>query len=144
MMKNLFFFLIPFFISSCGHTKYAYSYSIEESIDFSNGKWILNEAITNYKSDRIQNIALHYFREILKDSLFEINELRHDKLISTKTPFEPNTKELEDLKIGTECDYLINIKSILVKEEMSSFATAPPIGNTKKRIRQKVPSGSTI
>lgn len=132
MKKSLLLFLCIFSILSCGNTKYTYLFEKEKNIDFSNGKWILNEPYTNNENGRIQHIALREFKEILKDSLFELKELRRDKLIATKLPFEPNEHDLKDLKIGTNCDYLINIKSNIVRDEMGSFANAPNIGSTKK------------
>jgi len=112
---------------SCGHTKYTIHYEKEKNIDFSQGKWILNEPVTNYKKDRIEQIALREFKEILNDSLFELKELRRDKLILV-SPFELTEKELWDLKMVTDCDFLICVKSIIVKNEMGSFANAPNNG----------------
>ena len=133
MKKLLFILLCSLFFLSCGNTKYTYHFEKGENIDFSSGKWILNEAYTNNKNGRIQHIALREFKEILKDSLFELRELRsRNMLVPSKLPFEPNEEDLRDLKIGTACDYLINIQSNIVKDEMGSFAHAPNVGNTKE------------
>jgi len=132
-LKKVFLgFLTIGFLLSCGNTKYTILYEKEKHIDFSHGKWILNEALTNNENRRIQHIALREFKEILKDSLFELKELRSDKLIPSSLPFELTQKELRDLKIGSACDYLISVKCIIVKDEMGSFANSPNFGTTKK------------
>ncbi len=132
MKKTLIVFLTIFSLLSCGNTKYTILYEKEKNIDFSQGKWILNEPLTNNENGRIEYIALKGFKEILKDSLFELKELRKDRLISPALPFDLSEKELKDLKIGTDCDFLISIKSIIVKNEMGSFANVPNIGSTIK------------
>lgn len=132
MNKVLPMIFVSFLICSCGNTKYTYHFEKQKNIDFSSGKWILNEPYTNNGDHRIKDISIKRFEEILKDSLYEINELRKDKLVGTSFPFEPSHKDLRDFQIATGCDYLINIKSNIVKDEMGSFAHAPNIGSTKK------------
>lgn len=68
----------------------------------------------------------------------ELNELRKNMLISEKLPFKPNIKDLEDIKIGTNCDYLINVKSVVLKDEIGSFPTSPNVGSSKKLMRPRV------
>ncbi|WP_158974309.1 hypothetical protein [Cellulophaga sp. L1A9] len=132
MIKNLLIIIVLLSFLSCGNTKYTYLFEKGKNIDFSSGKWILNETYTNNTNGRIQHIAVREFKDILKDSLFELTELRSDKLVASKIPFEPKESDLKDLKIGTACDYLINIKSIIEKDKMGSFPNTPNIGSTKK------------
>lgn len=117
---------------NCGGTKYHYNFEKGRQLDFSQGKWILNKPFTNYNEDRIYKIANEGFGKILNDSLLEILELRKEKLIGLQIPFTPTKQELKDLKIGTDCDYLINISTNLIKDEMGSFALSSDNGPVVK------------
>ena len=43
-------------------------------------------------------------------------------------PYTPTKKELEDIALGSRCDYLINYKLTILSAENYSFTTSPPIG----------------
>ncbi|WP_066217681.1 hypothetical protein [Formosa haliotis] len=131
--KTLFFLICTTFLLGCGNTKYTYNYEKGKHIDFSKGKWILNDfPTTNNKKSDINTIALSEFKTILDDSLFTLHQIRKENITAKEIPFNPSTETLKDLKRNTHCDYLINIKSIIEKEDMSSFAHAPRTGNTIK------------
>ena len=123
--------VVPLF-SNCGGAKYHYNFEKGKNLDFSQGKWILNKPHTNYNEDRIYSIAKREFKDILKDSLLEIADLRKEKLIGLQIPFNPTTEELKDLKTGTDCDYLINYTTNLLKDEMGSFASSSNFGTVIK------------
>jgi len=123
--------IVPLF-SNCGGAKYHYNFEKGKNLDFSQGKWILNKPYTNYNEDRIYSIAKREFKDILKDSLLEIADLRKEKLIGLQIPFNPTTEELKDLKTGTDCDYLINYTTLLLKNEMGSFASSSNFGTVIK------------
>lgn len=134
-MKNIRLLLIlatSILFFNCGGTKYHYNFEKGKNIDFSRGKWILNEPYTNYNEERIYLIAKKEFKDILQDSLFEINDLRRDKLIGLQIPFNPTIEQLKDLKTGTDSDYLINISTNLIKDEMGSFASSSDFGSVIK------------
>lgn len=130
--KILFLLIVIPLFSNCGGAKYYYNFERGKNLDFSQGKWILNKPYTNYNSDRIYSIAKREFKDILKNSLFEIIELRREKIIGRQIPFNPTIEELKDLKTGTNCDYLINYTTVLIKNEMGSFATSSNVGTVIK------------
>ncbi|MEP6262517.1 MAG: hypothetical protein ABJ092_13130 [Gillisia sp.] len=118
--------------TSCGNTKYHYYFEKGSIVDFTKGEWILNKAYTNYNEERINKIASREFGKILDDSLFPIESLRKDKLVPAQLSFNPSQENLYDLKTATGKDYLINVQSNMIKNEMGSFAHAPAMGSTVK------------
>ena len=101
-------------------------------IDFTEGEWILNRPYTNYNVERIGNIAYREFKKILDDSLIPIEELRRKMFVPAQLTFDPSKQYLLDLKTATDKDYLINIQSNMIKDEMNSFPSKPAMGSTTK------------
>lgn len=132
MKTCLSFLALILLFSGCGHTKYTYLVEKGKTIDFSEGKWILNEVSTNWDKNRLQDIAVAGFGRILGDSLFGLDGLRKDRLVGSRLPMTPSDNELSDLKTGTDCDYLITIESVIIKSEMSSFPMAPDFGSIRR------------
>ena len=119
-------------LTSCGNTKYNYHFERGRMIDFTRGEWILNRSYTNYHEERINKIALREFNKILGDSLFFINNIENRGTVPLRMPLDPSKEELAALKMATGMDYLINVQSNMIKNEMNSFAHAPDIGRTTK------------
>lgn len=58
--------------------------------------------------------AINGFKEIIGDSLFDLNSLRANKLIPPKIGFDLNEKELQQIGQESDCDYLINIRGNII------------------------------
>src|SRR5690606_582047 len=112
-----YFFLLLFFIS-CKTPKYTYFFDTDKYLDFSEGTWILNKSRSNSEifDAELYITSKKHFKEILGDSLVEINDLRMTKLIPQKIGFELSKEELLDLKKSTDCDYLINVKGNVIND----------------------------
>ncbi len=117
-MKKLFFLLIIPVISSCGGAKYSYFFDTGKQLDFSQGKWILNNTQSNSKIfDReLYDASLKEFEKILGDSLLEMNELRSSKLVAPKIKFNLSEVDLKELRQNTDSDYLINLKGNAISD----------------------------
>jgi hypothetical protein len=48
--------------------------------------------------------------------------------MSSNIPFNPTKEEMLDIKKATLCDYLINIKSRVLSDQMSSFVGSAGVG----------------
>lgn len=121
--KGILTLLLVIIFASCGGAKYNYNFEKGKNIDFNDGKWILNEPYTNYKNNNAYTFAKNEFEDILGDSLFELIELRKTKLISNELPLNPSKKQLEEIQKFTNCDFLINIESKILQNQMGSIAT---------------------
>lgn len=126
----LLFLLIIF--TSCGGAKYDYNFDRGKEINFNNGKWLLNEPYTNYKDNNAYSYASDEFEVILGDSLIELVEVRQTKIIGKQLPLNPTAEELQEIKALSNCDFLINIESKIIKDEMGNSAHSTNIGTVTK------------
>jgi len=120
--KGTLILLLALIFASCGGAKYNYNFEKGKNINFNDGKWILNKTYTNYNNNNAYSFAKNEFEDILGDSLFELIELRKTKMISSELPLNPSKKELEEIQKFTNCDFLINIESKILKDQMGSIA----------------------
>ena len=118
--------------TSCGGAKYNYNFDKGKNVNFKEGKWILNEPYLNYKDKDAYTFAKTEFEEILGDSLLEMVELRQTKLIGDQLPFEPTKKQLQEIKDFSNCDFLINIQSKIIRDEMGNSAHSSNFGSVTK------------
>lgn len=118
-------FLMAFLLlfSSCNAPKYTILFDSGKYLDFSHGKWLLNDARSNsrFSNSRLYPLALKEFREILGDSLFEIHDIRRTRLLPREISFDMNRDKLLKLSEDSGCDYLINIKGRVITEGIGSI-----------------------
>nr|WP_315222179.1 hypothetical protein [uncultured Flavobacterium sp.] len=89
-------------------------------VDFSSGKWLLNELDCPKNSiDKMTSESLAFFRKSLGDRLFYINDV-NGLLVTRKIHLNPNRVKLKELKDGTGFDFFINIST---KKNKSDFST---------------------
>jgi len=100
-------------------------------LDFGQGKWILNDPITNFeRPDIIHRHALVGFQKIIPDSsLFEIFDLRRTRLVEETIPIHPTREDLRHLREFSDCDYLINIENEVLRDDMGSFTSSSTARN---------------
>ena len=122
-MKKCFLLVFSMVVWSCGGAKYTYFFDTGKQLDFSEGKWILNNTKSNSKlfDNKLYYASLNEFEKILGDSLFEMNELRSSKLVAPKIKFNLSQSDLEELKRNTDNDYLINITGNTISDGAGSL-----------------------
>jgi len=131
--KILIIFLFALTFSSCGGAKYSYNFEKGKNINFNSGKWILNEPFTNYNDNNAYKFSKEEFENILGNSLLDLTELRQTKIIKNQLPLNPTKEELAEIKKFTECNYLINIDSEIIKDQMgTSSIHTPSVGTVTK------------
>jgi hypothetical protein len=121
-MKNfkplLFLFLLV--ASSCQSPTYMFMTGQRTGVDFTSGKWLLNELDCPKNSkDKMTSESLEFFRKNLGDRLFYINDV-NGLLVTRKIHLNPNRVKLKELKDGTGFDFFINITT---KKNKSDFST---------------------
>jgi len=121
-MKKILIIVLIAICFGCRGAKYNISFE-NESLDFNKGKWVLNEVFNKDDSSRLYDHALERFGKIIGGSLFEIQNVRNtgSGLMVADVQFEPDSKTLKEIGVGTSCDYLINIKATTLSDEMSGF-----------------------
>ncbi len=118
--------LIMFLGSSCVGGKYTYGFDSGKELDFSTGKWILNNVQSNSKirySKKLYEESYEEFKKILGDSLIDLIALRNSSLVGPDIKFEPSPSELKELHRNSDSDFLINVRGEIISNNASSFYT---------------------
>lgn len=124
-MKAFKFLILVFLFSSCNLPKYYFKNdSITTGVDFSEGKWLLDRIQTSKENeDKLTKMTTDYFGDKLNN---RFNTVFSEKvLIAQKNNFPLTREELKQIKIGTNYDYFIQIKSGNMKNELGSIDTTP-------------------
>jgi len=125
---------------SCVGPKFTYKQEGLSNVKFSQGKWILNKPVVYGMDDELYDHSLKKWEALIGDSLFELNELRQNKLLPENISFDLNRDDLENLHLGTNCDYIINTKIRILNEELSALSAprTPLYTGTTERSNEAV------
>lgn len=120
-MKNnkLFFFIFTILaLASCSSKTYMFTSGPRSGVDFTSGKWLMNELDCPKKSkDKLTEESLAFFKKNLGERLFYINDV-NGLLITRKIPLNPSKTKLKELKDGTGFDFFINISTKKNKSDL--------------------------
>lgn len=124
-MKVFKFLILLLLLSSCNLPKYYFKDdSITTGVDFTKGKWLLDRIQTSKENeDKLTKMTTNYFEKKL-DVRFK-SVFNERVLISQKNNFPLSNEELKQIKIGTNYDYFIQIKSGNAKNELGTIDTTP-------------------
>jgi hypothetical protein len=126
-LSTYFFCCIALITLSCSTKSYVLTnHGQTLGVDFTKGKWLLNEIDCPSKSkEKLSLVAYEFLKKNLKDSLFQTKDAKNI-LITRKTPLNPNATKLKELKDGTGFDYFINISTKRNKSELNSIELYQP------------------
>ena len=124
-MKVFKFLILVLLFSSCNIPKYYFKdETITTGVDFSEGKWLLDRIKTTKENEeKLTKITTDYFQKKL-DARFK-SVFNEKALISQRSNFSLNKEELKLIKIGTNYDFFIQIKSGNLRNELGSIDTTP-------------------
>ncbi|QLE00310.1 hypothetical protein HX109_01540 [Galbibacter sp. BG1] len=129
-MKYLIILCLIIIFSSCHSAKYTSNSGSKGILDFTEGKWIINDAVcTNCDKTSLEAKMIDFFKECIKDSLVLLDEERKMSLIKDRIPFEPSKSELKAMAEGTNAAYLITLKGEVIKEEFGGIGYEPDQDN---------------
>lgn len=77
-------------------------------VDFTKGKWLLNQIDSQDDGQKITTEITTFFKENLKDRYFYREEVS-GLLIPYQIPLNPDKQKIKELQIGTGFDFFINI-----------------------------------
>ncbi|QOG02416.1 hypothetical protein [Flavobacterium sp. MDT1-60] len=121
-MKNFKLLSIVFalLLSSCQTPHYMFMTGQRTGVDFTTGKWLLNEVDSPKNSkEKMTAESLKFFRKNLGERVFYINDV-NGLLVTRKIHLNPNNVKLKELKDGTGFDFFINIST---KKNKNDFST---------------------
>lgn len=132
-MKVFNFLILVFLFSSCNLPKYYFKEdSTTTGVNFAEGKWLLDRIQTTKENEgKLTKMTTDYFCNKLNN---RFNNVFTEKiLIAQKNNFPLTSKELKQIKIGTNYDFFIQIKSGNMKNELGSIDTTPSRFNSNLR-----------
>lgn len=126
MKKIIALLVLCLLLTSCSFPTYVFDNKAQTTgLDFSKGKWLLNEIDAPYEvKQKLTKSALTDFSANLSTRLNYIHTTK-GLLLPRKIDLNPNKNELSDLKKGTGFDYFINIKASNVNDEFGSIDVTP-------------------
>ena len=91
-------------------------------VDFSTGRWLLNKIEAPLRvEDKLKENVQRDFKALLGERLVNI-ENSSGLLLPKKIPLQPTKELLKELKIGTNFDYIINIKAANLANDFDSIS----------------------
>ncbi|MHC0446060.1 hypothetical protein ACWA1F_11655 [Flavobacterium sp. 3-218] len=110
-----------FLCFSCQSSHYMLMTGQRTGVDFSSGRWLLNELDCPKNSkQKLTDETLKFFRKKLGDRVFYIQDV-NGLLVPRKINLNPNSIKLKELKEGTGFDFFINISTHKSKSDLGSI-----------------------
>lgn len=121
-IKPIFFIFITFItFSSCTTSTYMFNSGPRSGVDFTSGKWLLNELDCPKNSkDKLTEASLEFFKKNLGERVFYIHDV-NGLLVTRKINLNPSKTKLKELKDGTGFDFFINISTKKNRSDFSSI-----------------------
>ncbi|OIV41972.1 hypothetical protein [Flavobacterium johnsoniae] len=122
-MKKVLLFLSFLFIvfSSCSTPSYIFETGQRTGVDFTSGKWLLNELDCPKNSkDKLTEETLNFFKKNVGERISYIHDV-NGLLITRKINLNPNRAKMKELKDGTGFDFFINISTKKSKSDLYSI-----------------------
>lgn len=114
-------FISFFILFSCQSSHYIFTTGQRTGVDFSSGKWLLNELdCPKNAKDKLTEESLEFFKKNLGDRVFYIHDV-NGLLVTRKINLNPNSVKLKELKDGTGFDFFINISTKKDRSDLSSI-----------------------
>lgn len=113
--------LLFILLSSCSTPSFLFLTPNQTGVDFTSGKWLLNEidAPKNSK-DHLTSESMKFLRKNLGERISYIHDV-NGLLVPRKIPLNPSKTKLKELKEGTGFDFFINISTKKNKSDFSSI-----------------------
>nr|WP_299034849.1 hypothetical protein [uncultured Tenacibaculum sp.] len=134
-MKYLYILLAVIVITSCNSVKYTHSGDVNSRLDFRKGKWLLND-VTSFKNIRkegLTEMANERFYELIGNRLLVVSNMK-GLLIPSNISSSLDKSILKDIKNGTGYDYLIDIRTKNISNEVGVLGTGSSQTDLSKNI----------
>ncbi len=126
--------LIIVVISSCAIPNYQHIFESSKVLDFRSGKWLVNniEADLPWKSKKaLTDNLLKELNDFRGDSVYFIDNILFKYIVPSRFQFDMSLEVLELLNSTTDFDYLISIKAIKNRNELSDIMLSSPMTYSK-------------
>lgn len=99
-----------------------------------NKKFLINNLYSDLDSvekERLNKKILEKFEVLSRGNAFSVEQANSENLLPSKISFNPDSEQLESLKINSDFDYLVNIRTIKVRDQISSLELSQPFEYSK-------------
>jgi len=139
MKKTLILTIIIIAFSSCHFPNYKHLGNVNSSLDFTKGKWLLNNIESpknvNYSLTKIAN---EKFSKLLGERFLTVNQSKGILVPLIKTNNNLSKSTLRDIKNGTGFDFFINIKTETNKNEIGNLQIGPVASRLENNVEVSI------
>lgn len=99
-----------------------------------NKKWLVNNLysdLDSFEKERLNKKILEKFQALSKGNAVSVDQANSENLLPSKIPFNPDLEQLESLKTNSDFDYLVNIRTIKVRDQIASLELSQPFEYSK-------------
>lgn len=94
-----------------------------------NKKWLVNNLysdLDSFDKERLNKKILEQFQMLSKGNATSVGQATSENLLPSKISFNPDLEQLESLKTNSDFDYLVNIRTIKVRDQIASLELSQP------------------
>lgn len=94
-----------------------------------NKKWLVNNLysdLDSFEKERLNKKILEQFQVLSKGNATSVDQANSENLLPLKISFNPDLEQLESLKTNSDFDYLVNIRTIKVRDQIASLELSQP------------------
>ena len=130
MKIKFLFLLVMVFLQSC-HVSVKREYQgLSGALVFTqNKKWLVNNLysdLDSFEKERLNKKILEQFQVLSKGNATSVDQATSENLLPSKISFNPDLEQLESLKTNSDFDYLVNIRTIKVRDQIASLELSQP------------------
>lgn len=99
-----------------------------------NKKFLINNLYSDLDSserEKLNKKVLRTFETLSKGNAVFVDQARSDNLLPSKISFIPDLEQLQNLKINSDFDYLVNIRTVKVSDQISAVELSQPLEYSK-------------
>lgn len=135
MKIKFLFLLVMVFLQSC-HVSVKREYQgLSGALVFTqNKKWLVNNLysdLDSFEKERLNKKILEQFQVLSKGNATSVDQANSENLLPSKISFNPDLEQLESLKTNSDFDYLVNIRTIKVRDQIASLELSQPFEYSK-------------
>lgn len=131
-ITGLLFIIIIF--SSCAMPSYQHIFESSKGLDFRSGKWLVNNIETNLSWDSkyaLTENLLKGLNNIRGDSVYFVDDVQFKYIVPSSFHFNMSIDVLEVLKNTTDFNYVVSVKAIKKRNEVSDILFSAPMTYSK-------------
>ncbi|MBN1251819.1 MAG: hypothetical protein JXR51_13405 [Bacteroidales bacterium] len=134
--------LLNLLFSQCAAPHYNCDYQTPKVLDFRKGKWLINVIETDlntYKARELLNKNfVSKFKKIGGNYIYFIDDIRMKYSLPNEMPFSTPPENIELLKLTTEFNYLVNIKTSKIKNDLHDIYLTAPLSYGKSEAETEI------